>query len=115
MTTKRYIIIGLAIFGMLSFGAANSWAAAELNAIKAYDLFKFAASEADEWSQSGKGIQVECECIDDTNGCKVVVLGVGVGNGNVIDIQYTCDFGAKLLLHPSGMLIIQNVCNGVPA
>jgi len=115
MTTKRYIIIGLAIFGLLSFGATNARADAELNAIKVYDLLKFSQSEADDWSQSGKGNQIEYECIDDSNGCKAVVLGVGIGNGNVLDIEYTCSFGAKLLLHPSGILIIQNDCNGAGA
>jgi hypothetical protein len=114
MTATRYIIVGLAI-GLLAFGAANAWAAAEFNAIKVYDLFKFIVEEADDWSQSGKGNQIEYECIDDTDGCEVEVLGVGVGGGRVINIRYTCDFGAKLLLHPSGILIIQNDCDGAQA
>ncbi len=84
------------------------------NAIKKYDLIKFAESEADDWSQSGKGNQIEYECIDET-GCEVVVLGVGVGGNSVINIKYTCSYGAKLLLHPSGLLIIQNDCNGAVA
>lgn len=113
MTTKLCTILGLAI-GLLSFGAANSWADAEFNAIKKYDLSKFSESEADDWSQSGKGNQIEYECIDET-GCEVVVLGVGVGGNSVINIKYTCSYGAKLLLHPSGILIIQNDCNGVVA
>ena len=110
MTTKRYII-GLAI-GLLAFGAANTWADAQFNALKEYDHFKFDVSEADDWSQSGKGNQIEFECIDSVNGCKVVVVGVKVGGGNPINIEYTCDFGAKLLLHPSGILLIQNDCDG---
>ena len=59
MTTKLYII-GLAI-GLLAFGAANTWAAAQFNALKEYDHFKFDESEADDWSQSGKGNQIEFE------------------------------------------------------
>ncbi len=114
MTAKRFILTALAA-GYLAFGAASAWAAEEFNAIKVYDLFKFSEMEADDWSQSGKGNQIEYECIDDTDGCKVVVLGVGVGGGVVINIEYTCLVGNKVLLHPSGLLIIPNTCDGAVA
>ena len=111
MNAKRFIITGLAI-GLLAFGTANAWAAAQFNALREYDHFKFEASEADDWIQSGKGNQLQFECIDDSDGCEVVVVGVGVGAGNPIKILYTCAFGAKLLLLPSGILILQNDCDG---
>ena len=110
MTAKRFVITALAI-GLLAFGTANAWAAAQFNALKDYDHFKFEGTEADDWVQSGKGNQLEFECIDDT-GCEVVVVGVGVGASDPITIFYTCAFGAKLLLHPSGILILQNDCDG---
>lgn len=115
MTTKRTIIVGLAI-GLLAFGATNTWANLEFNALKVYDLFKFAAGEAADWNQKvkGNGI-VEYECNDSTDGCKVEAVGVGVGGGVIINIEYTCADGAKLLLLPSGILLIQNDCDGAVA
>ena len=109
---KRYIIVVLAI-GLLAFGATKTWAAEEFNALREYELFKFTVLEADSWSQDVKGNQlVEYVCEDSIDGCVVEVLGVKVGGGVVINIGYDCDFGAKLILLPSGVLLIPNECDG---
>ena len=111
MTAKRYSIVFLAI-GLLMLRPGNPWAAAELNAIRNYDLLKFEELEADDWIQKVTGNQlVEYEC-NDIDGCVVVVLGVGVGGGRVLYIRYQCVDGAKLLLLPSGVALIPDDCDG---
>jgi len=104
------IVAGLA-FGMLTLGAANSWAQVEESVgFKNYTLYKLCEGEVDPWNQKIQGIgTVTYEC-DDEAGCNLVVDAIGICGNQ--DIRYTCNDGAVVTLLPSGVLLVPDDCEG---